>query len=381
MAGRRARRAAAGLVCLLALAAAPTAAAGDSKVDRRAFQDAYRGVLRSYAAGDVGTAVDELVTLEAAVEPSPRNMEEIFRLKLEVVRDLLKGGLAVILPIAQLHERAYVAHLEAGRLGHAVHSRTMVAELVDFYADRADRIDDLPTASLIVTSLGARLQEGFMDSTALQLYRRAVDLDPGNTAALLGMGEIFERHGQYEEAVDALTRLVKVDPGHPVGRLRLAVNLRRRGREDEADRILRRLVDSSAADWILAIAYQELGRSLMARGRQREARELLETAVLRLPLDPTLPIQLAYIEERDGRAADPDLGRAVQRRAHADTPDSPRYRYSQMSRTIFEAVRARLRRDESARLPLLAQALVATPSRAPGSSRRTRPTGQAGGRR
>ncbi len=352
------RPAALSIALLLGLAvAAPAASAARSEIDRKAFRAAYRQVLETYASGDTETAVADLMALEERVEPDPKSMDEILRLKLDVLGELLPGNREVILPIAQLHERAYVAYLADRRLGHAVHSRIMVAQLVEFYADRAQGDAELQSASRIVTSLGARLQENYMDSTAAQLYREALELRPENTAALLGLGEIYERHGQYDQAAEALSRLSGIDPRHEIGHLRLAVCLRRLDRGEEADGVLRAIVASDAASWVLAVAYQELGRSLVEAGRSGEALELLGAAVRRLPDDPTLPVQLAYVADRMGESEPLDLGQALRQRASSDGPDSSRYRYSQMSKAPFEELREELRRDEAEQLPLLAKAL------------------------
>jgi tetratricopeptide (TPR) repeat protein len=282
----------------------------------------------------------------------------MWKAKLSLLRDLMvDGGLEVLAPVTLLHEDTYVAYLDLGSSPLTRHSRTMTADLVQFYAEQGDSQESQLMASGMMASLAGRFQEAYLDSAASELFALALDVDPRNVAALQGLAGIYERRGEYERTVLYLEELADVDPLNREGRLRLAVNLARVDRQREAGETLRQLVQEPENDWVLALAYQELARILTSNGDFSSARALLEEAVGRLPRDPSLSIQLAYLSDRDESAdANTDLLLSL-RLCAAEGSESPRYLYSQVPKSALEDLRRALRRERDDRLVVLAGAL------------------------
>lgn len=344
---------------LCTLAALPVGAARKPSFKKSEFKLEYRDTLIEFAGGDTQSAVTSLVELESRTSQNGAHLEPQWKAKLSVIRDIMGGGADVLVPVSQLHQRAYLAHLERGSHSLAAHSRSLTMELAELYAERARGAHGERVASAVMTSLAGYLHAAFMDSTASGLYRRAIDIDPNNGAALLGLVGILERHGDYREALPLLRRLAEVSPADAEGRLRLAVHLVRLGKEDEAERLLRALVEEPVKEprWLHSLAYQELARLLLDREEFAPAAKLLEDGTRALPGDPTLPILLAFASDRNGRPSSKAKLTAALHEGAATGLASPRYLYSQMPRRALEEVRAVLQSESAAQLPILAEAL------------------------
>lgn len=342
----------------LALLAAPAAGAERD----RAVESTYREALSQLAAGDEAAALAELIRLELdAVGDAGR--EDLARLRaseLEVARRLEARDSESLVPIVRLHERAYVELLAERRLQLAVHSRELTAELVEMYAGDSQRAGTRQLASELLTSLGGHLQEASMASVAIALYERAVALDRTNVTALLGLANVFERQGSYQRALPYLERALDAEPDHREARLRRAILLLRLGRKDEGETILLGLIGQRQEDWILSLAYQELARERSRAGDYGRARDLLLEASRRLPRDPSLPVQLAYLEDRTRTVGSPAALAEALRQAAASSEPSPRSLYGQTSGESLAELRRTLDGHSRDRLPELRKVLRET---------------------
>ena len=345
------------VILLLPLSAGASEPKSFKKKD---FQKQYRQVLGRYADGDFEGAVTTLVDLETAVvaEHGAKVLNRMWKAKLQVLRDLmLEGGLEVLAPVTLLHEDAYVAYLDMGSSPLTRHARTMAADLVQFYSEQVESHESQVMAGGLMSSLAGRSQDAYLDSAAAELFALALETDSRNVAALQGLAGIYERRGEYERTVSYLEHLTEIDPPNREGRLRLAINLMRLDRQREAGETLRQLVEEPDSDWILSLAYQELARILTDNADFTSARALLEEAVRRLPRDPSLPIQMAYLSDRD-ESVDGDIDLLVSlRRCAEDGSESPRYHYSQIPKSALEDLRRALRQERDDLLLLLAAAL------------------------
>ena len=338
----------------------PLAAAnGGARIDLEDLPNRYRQILDLYSNGEQDRAVADLLELETAlvVDPGGTTIKALWRAKLQVIRDLLGAGNEILIPIALLHEQAYLEYLERKDSALATHSRIMSVELIEVYATDSEENPDLVLASNVLTSLAGHLQQYYRDSDAAALYYQAIRFNPSNVTAYLGVAAIHERHGEYELAIRHFERLIEVDPGCHEGRLRLGVNLARAGRLDESADTLRPLLHADAPDWVASVAYEEAARVEVERGDLQSAYDLLLQAVERFPQDTTLPIQLAYVADRAGSAPDdPDLAEALKQGTDQETT-SPRYVYSQAPIDDLKALRLELVGETSNHLSALSRAL------------------------
>lgn len=341
------------LWCVAALvAAAPVVAA--PAADLSGYAGRYRQVLAEVAAGDQQAAVERLVALELEAlggSPAPRQIEGFWRLKLSVVGELLEQAQPdVLVPVILLHHDAYLAHRGERRWQLANHSRTMAVELVEFYLQKAPPGGDgRLVASRILTSFAGYLQEGWSMGLASGLFRRALELDPANQAAIFGMAAGYEKLGRYRDALEFLERAVAVSPGNTHVRLRLALCAGRLGETERARREMERLIADEPPAWVLALAYQELAGIAIAAGDPMAALALVSAGLERLPGEPHLAVQRALLLDRtrQRRAASELVERM--KMPEADARESARYRYTRWPVELLTEVRRELAGDLAAR--------------------------------
>ena len=364
---------------LAAVLAVALPAAGVASLEPQAIQDRYRALLGQLAAGEESAALEALLRLEwdavagdrlpeavgedpgRAVGPiHPGEVERLWRAKLAVVRDLLGAGdPGLLVPITRLHERAYLAHRRVGSPQLATHSRLMAAELAQFYGQRAADAAGRATAARLLASLAGHLQGNMILSGAADLFAAALDLEGGNAAALLGLGTVHEKAGQYRQAVRYLERLAASAPDFPEGRLRLAINQGRLGERAAAERLLAALVREPATEpWVGVLARQELARLRYERGDLAAAISVLEGGLRTAPESSALAVFLAFLYERSNQPrkaaealpAPPDL-------VFAGDGTAPRSHYNHWPFELVERERRELDAEAPARLATLARAL------------------------
>ena len=332
------------------------AAAGASA---RAGTGAYFEVLETLADGQPDRALALLVEVEMQAAPTgiDEETERLGKGQLKLTRRLAVAAPESIVPIATLHERAYRTHLEEHRLRLAIRSRLHAVQLIELYLTSSEHPRAKSVGANLLTGLGGSLQEASMASVAVDLYRRALELDPGNRAALLGLSGLFERQGSYERALPYLEDLLRRDRDHREARLRLAINLLRLERRPEGEAELQRLRHDPQDDWILSLAYQELANLAARDGDHAGARRLLIEASERLPEDPSLAVQIAYLTDRiGGRPPDGELAAALKSDAQSSRP-SPRSLYSRVCGQELQDLRVAIDVGSQQRLGMLSTAL------------------------
>lgn len=184
-----------------------------------------------------------------------------------------------------------------------------------------------------------------------------MELDPGNTFALLQLALGLERTGDYRRAVDLLERLVAADPKAPEARLRLGINLLRTGRDRRGVATLERLTREQNPDWVLAVAWEAVAMERLRTGEPQEAIAVLRQARARLPGQQRLAIQLAYALERAGRRREAHRLLDDLEGSAAGEP-SPRHLYTLWPSGGREGTEELLARVAMLRLPALRRALA-----------------------
>ncbi|NCO69041.1 MAG: tetratricopeptide repeat protein, partial [Acidobacteria bacterium] len=204
-------------------------------------------------------------------------------------------------------------------------------------------------------TLGGELQLAGSRATSERLFLRALMIDARNSAALIGRAAIFERAGEWVQAVEMLEKLLVIDPSNAEARLRLGVCLRRLSRTSAARKALEAVTADLTSTWIRAIAWQELALAAVDRGDLGDAIRILQQGVTSVPDDLHLPVLLASTLDRQGRHRDARLAiRAVLARL-AEAAPSARFQYSEWPSGDLAAARERL----TARFPAAMAALDA----------------------
>lgn len=335
---------AAGLVLCL-LAQGPVAEAADRRADRREARREYLEILSLWAQGARDRAVDRLAEALTDSGASGRRTG-IDRAVGSTARRLARNlGTGALLPVALLHEEAY-ARTAAEQRSRASGTLRAALELLSIFEAEAKTRDERAVVSALRTSLAGRMAEAHVEVAGRELARSALRADPSNRAALFAVAVSAERFGDHAAAVRSLEALLRVDPDHRESRLRLALNLMRIGEEDEGLEELRRLVaEGGRADWIAAVARQELARHLVDRDEIERARDVLLEISDRRLRDPALAVQTAFVDERSGGGEVEELFTALSRAAATSEAPS-RTLYLRTPNDLVEELRRDLRRRE-----------------------------------
>lgn len=320
----------------------------------------YREVLLDLAAGDKAAAEDGLHALEQWVLESyhPKDAELLFDSEAQVIAWLARRDPETLVPLLWLHHDSYAGYLGRGENYLASHARKITGSLALLYG-REGGPEAKALGSQVLTSLGLYAMRAGVVRESLGLLETALELDPDNDVALLGIAVSHERAGGHERAAERLARLVAAHPNHREGRLRLGVNLARGGDLDGARAQFAHLLDPVApADWVDSLAHQEMARLLTQDGDWRRAQEILFAALDRgCPGSARLRTQLAFV--LDNSKAPVQALRVMEEVAGLATEEepSPRLLYGRGPQEETASLRASLEESATGRLPQLASVL------------------------
>jgi tetratricopeptide (TPR) repeat protein len=334
------------------------------------IQAAYRSALRGLAS-DPATARAVLAELETHLLPTGTipEWQTLVLSELSVANELAEKRPDSTLGLALLHSELQRDYTRTKSYLLEVHARRMVEELAVLYAERSANARAKAMAANVLASLAGSLQQPGTTGTSERLFRRALELDPANTAALIAMAANMERIGEYRRALQYLESLLKVEPGNAEGRLRLAVNLVRAGPERKGAELLRACAGEGNPPWVRAVAYQEMALGFIQAERFDQAERLLREALAALPGEEGLTIQLTYVLDRQHRPLDARvLAKEIGVRVGFEG-DSPRFRYAEQPSEDLARVQEALTASTAAALEALASALGETDRAASGGQR------------
>ena len=310
---------------------------------------AYQRAFEAWAASGLEGATAELRRFEAGATPRANSTAlSIQEGQVRAASELVAEDDEALVALMCLHERLYRFYRIDGSDRLARHSQHLASEFARLYAERGGR-EARQLAALVPVSLAGMRQEMGTRLDAQATFERALELDPNQSAALLGLAALHESLSHYETTVELLRRLQRTGAMSPEARLRLAVNLGRVGSRRQALDLLTELTDAKA-EWISRLAYQERARLLAGSQRAEEALEVLVEARRRYPHDQALTIQEAALLDELGKPLAGQRVLAAIADLTADRGDSPRLRYSALPSRNIEAARARLQRAAQERL-------------------------------
>lgn len=198
-----------------------------------------------------------------------------------------------MLPAAVLHLDLYRDARIQRAFAVSTYSRQIYLSLVRKLVT-GNSLSPQSKASLYALLADELYQAGVLtDSVAM--YRRALDLDPGDIAATLSLAIRLEQRGLDAEAAEKYEAIVVKKPDHDEAALRLAILLGRLDKQRAKTQALQALVARDAEPRILAVAYEELAADRLREDGPAAARDLLRKAVARLPDQSRLVLQLAFV--------------------------------------------------------------------------------------
>ena len=326
-----------------------------TKLTREEFAAGYADALYLLAEGDRYGARDAVAELERLAIGAGDSLAMIEKVERQVVRDLAAADPGVLVPISLLHHDVFRQHLALGEDRLADHAWPLAADFAEQAWDEQRQQEGSDFAQTMLVALAADLVRTGMLVSAIDVLDRAVELAPDDPAALLALGATYERTGRYAEAVVPLQRLVRQHPDDAEGLLRLAVNLARTGDSKQAETHFRYLIANGSPTWVMVISYQELAHLLP----ESAAEAILREAVDRFPGNQALRVQLAFVLDDRGQAAEAtrlieDLSRQA-----AAPETSPRVRYPAWPSLGLGGKMVILENFVASRLPDLVMALDA----------------------
>jgi Tfp pilus assembly protein PilF len=336
-------------------AEAPKGRKRNAELERIARQ-AYEEALRALASG---TPMDQVVTRLTEVETgvyrqAPLQADALREVEMETAGQLGKADPESLLPLALLHAELYRKLRDGKEYLLAENARRTSADLAARYARQGGSGS---VAAQALLSLAADLLTSGVQGSSRALLAQALTLDGRSEAVGLFLAASYERDGDYPKAAEVLERVAGAHPESAEARLRLGVNLDRIKKTVQAREVLQRLLTETGPAWVRTVAYQELVRMHLRDGRQAEAVALLRQAVARLPGQPQLAVQLAYLLDRQGSAAAAREVLARVRPNPAGAGESPRHRYGQWPTAALDEARRSLTQQSLLRLAALSRAL------------------------
>ncbi len=321
--------------------------------------DGYRGVLELVAADQGDDALTALFEFETGAMEGrePKEVQRLYDAEVEVVKWVGVKDLEALVPMLALHHDAYRMYVDRGQPLLAGHSSRLAASLADLYAREGGSEGSRVLGARALASLGIYSQLVGVKLQGLGLMLHALDFDPNDAAALLGIATVHERSGNYHRAAERLLELLKVDPSNREGRLRMAVNLERLGSARDAQRLLESLLAEGKDDWETVVAYEELGTMHRKAGRTKQAESVLRKGLERYPDSECLRTQLAFVldSEKDPKQS-LSVIHGLADGAGQRSP-SPRRRYGMGPQETYDRALAALHENAATRVSRLARLL------------------------
>ena len=328
--------------------------AEDLQVD--GLRAAYRDALALWGQGRRSAARSAVLDLESSVLTGGA-LEALQAAQLQVAEQLASVDIESLLPVLILHDELYVTYRQRKLFSLGFNARAMIEMLADLYAKRGGTEGSRVVAARALASLAGRQQEANLPSNSRRLYRRALEYEPTNRTALLGLAISHERYGEFSQAIPYLESLVQAHPRFGEGLLRLAINLNRLGVRQRSQQLLDQVVGSEAPIWVRSLATQESARLLIEAEQLDQAAELLEKSLEEVSrLDGSVYL-LTHIYDRR-REAFKALELIKSLPSDASAQLSPRKTYDGWPESSLSEVRSELTEAAAVRAVLVTRALA-----------------------
>jgi len=302
----------------------------EAVTDENEMRQRYLAALGLLADGDDQVALQSIADLERAAWAGGSNsgLLALRRIEDRVADEVIEHEVTALAPMVLLHRdmhRFYTVH------GDGVLADASWRRAADLARKMAEASDDGSEARDVAGDLLLRVATDLLRSSSIgagkDLLEQTLEIEPASRDALLSLAALYERLGEYEQAVEALRQAVREHAECFECQLRLAVNLTRHDEITEAEAMLRQLSELERPRWIVILACQELGRVLAGSGRLTEAETMLQLATERYT-DDTLLVQNAWVLARQGRRWEANELLSGLRSGSGDDANAPRVRYT-----------------------------------------------------
>ena len=160
-----------------------------------------------------------------------------------------------------------------------------------------------PQHTALTTTHALVLELGGEASKAREVFKEALRARPGNTDLIYGLGDLEDRLGKHDRAVELMEKIVEADPDNSSALNFIGYSLADRNIElDRAERLLLLAIDLAPDDGYVLDSY---GWLLFRQKRTDEAEDVLWRAARLIPTQPEILWHLAelYAARQDDKRA------------------------------------------------------------------------------
>ncbi|MCP4661304.1 MAG: hypothetical protein GY856_38365 [bacterium] len=334
--------------------------------DIRELAAGYRTVLSTLAKASSSAARGALLDLEsnALAEGFERGPELLHAAEFRVAEQLAGSEVESIIPVILLHTDIYQTYRSRRLFSLSYHARALVESLAQLYAEQGGSQGSRIVAARALASLAGHQQEANLPASSRRLFQAALELDPQNKAAILGLAASYEKFGEYRQACDYLEQLVAAYPNFGEGLLRLAMNLKRVGGQQRSRELLAAIVEMDVPAWVRSLAFQEQARNLLESAELAQAVAVMERSIEEIGPHQGSVLLLAHLYDRTRRPYESLelLGQVRPNHAgfrgpDADRRESARMVYDSWPRQALNEVRRQLSEAAANRVAVLNQIL------------------------
>jgi tetratricopeptide (TPR) repeat protein len=329
-----------------------------TRITPEEIESSYRQILARWSSGDDERAPRELIAMETAAldEGQPKSRKALVKAEQGVIHEVGGVDLEALVPIAVLHHEAYRRLLESGETGSKAlllaHSRTMARDLVLLYWQQSGLEGAQMVASRLLTSLAGMLLKASQQLPAAEMFEQAVELDPSNSMALMGLAQIWEKNSDYDGAIRRLRQLLQ---GEAADEARLRLGLCRSaaaGPARGAQGPGRAVGNGTTPSCPWPMRSWPGPWSIWKTGEAERPCAGLE----RYKTEPRLRLQLAVLLDRAAGKEAGDLAEKIVAEPQVEE-STPRFLYNTVRQEGFAGAREFLVENSRSRLSVLAQAL------------------------
>ena len=185
-----------------------------------------------------------------------------------------------------------------------------------------EKIDPVATEFYKMENVAIELMKKNKFGEAIPVWRKALELDPGDGKAHFNLGYSLNQNGELREAIAEYRKACELSPEDPLAFANFALALVQDGKPDEAIVNYRKSLALNAAN---PAVEADLGAVLSEKGLTAEGLDHLEKAVAMNPESADAHNKLASVLVKTGQTAE---ATAHLEEAVALAPDSVEYRFS-----------------------------------------------------
>ena len=140
--------------------------------------------------------------------------------------------------------------------------------------------DSEPDYAMAYSNQGKKLQDEGKMTEAIQMYEKALEIDPRTVEAVFNIGQIHDQHGRTKEAFRQYYKALEIDPNFAQAHDQLGVTLAKQKRFKDAEHHLRKALHLTPSN---PFFNTNIGTMYLNQGQIAQAASYLEKAIALKP--------------------------------------------------------------------------------------------------